>query len=135
MTTIESKKAKINKPREEVFSFLSDLNNFGSLLPEDRISNFESTETSCSFSIKGMADIDLEKTEEEKPGRIKLKSGSKAPFKFDLSLLIEEGEESQTTTYLKFEGDINPFMKMMVEKPLTNFFNMLAEKLEEIHAK
>jgi hypothetical protein len=31
-----------------------------------------------------------------------------------------------------FNGDVNPMMKMMLEKPLNNLFTSMAKKLEEV---
>ena len=53
MTRIEGEKVLINKPQSEVFSFLSNFNNFQKLMPEQVI-NWKSTENECSFTIKGI---------------------------------------------------------------------------------
>ena len=59
-----------------------------------------------------------------------LKSGKKSPFPFKLTLfntLKDEGIEG----YIHFDGEVNMFLKMMVEKPLTNLFNLMSKKLSE----
>jgi hypothetical protein len=32
-----------------------------------------------------------------------------------------------------FNGEINPFIKMMVEKPLKNLFDHIADKMKAVH--
>jgi hypothetical protein len=45
--------------------------------------------------------------------------------------LKEEG--GVTTAWQEFKGDINPFIKMMVEKPLKNLFDHIADKMKAVH--
>ena len=58
MTRIESQQLKISKSTETIFNFISDFNNFKDLMP-DSIENLETTQDSCSFTIKGMPTIKL----------------------------------------------------------------------------
>ena len=58
MVNIKSDKKEIHSPAGIVFSFLSDFNNFQDLMPE-QIVNWKSENDSCSFTIKGMSDINM----------------------------------------------------------------------------
>ena len=40
-------------------------------------------------------------------------------------------EEEKTEGYIEFDGEVNAFLKMMVEKPLLNLFNYMANKLSQ----
>ena len=63
---------------------------------------------------------------------LKISSHGKVPFAFTLNVTLTEVAPAQTSGQLIFEADINPMLKMMVEKPLRNFFNMLAVKMKEL---
>jgi carbon monoxide dehydrogenase subunit G len=131
MTTIETeKKISPNSP-EQIFAFLNDMNNFEKLMPDGKIDKWESTENQCEFTLKGMARIGLKKETTSPPNHIKVSSFGKVPFTFDLDINLKEEADHQTEISIVFKGDINPFMKMMVEKPLTNFFNFLVSKAAE----
>ncbi|MFN2430006.1 MAG: hypothetical protein ABR574_08325 [Cryomorphaceae bacterium] len=127
---IESKKVTVPAPPEKVFNYVSDLNNFRSLLPEDRISEWESSEDYCSFKVQGTATIDLILDEKQAFTRLLLKSGEKSPFAFTLEVFLNE-VDGQTEAYQLMNADVNPFLKMMVEKPLANLFNYIADRLTE----
>ena len=131
MTTIESQRVVVNAPQPEVFEFLSDLNNYKVLFPEDRISDWEATETSCQFKIQGTATIALVFDKSTPNSEINLVSGEKSPFPFTLNIYLEEPEDSQTKGWLVFNGEMNMMLKMMVEKPLTNLFNYMAEQVKK----
>lgn len=132
MTTIETEKKISPNTIEALFAFLTDMNNFEQLMPADKIEKWESSKEQCEFTIKGMARIGLKQEAAEAPGKIVISSFGKVPFSFQLNILLEKAAEKETRTYMIFEGDINPFMKMMVEKPLRNFFNMLVDKATEL---
>jgi carbon monoxide dehydrogenase subunit G len=121
----------VNANAETVYNFLFDINNFEELFPADKIENWESTDEYCTFRIKGMTNIGLKRVAATPNSLVYLDSYGKVPFKFTLNIFLEEKENNTTEAKLKFDGEINPFMKMMVEKPLTNFFNMLSDKLVE----
>lgn len=107
----------INTNNEELFNLLSDLNNLKDFLPESKIENWNATADSCSFKIKGLAEVGLKKAATTPHTLIYLDS-FKSPFKFTLNFYLEKVEENKTNASFVFEANINPFMKMMVEKPL-----------------
>jgi len=133
MTRIESEKVTVNKPASEVFSWLSDLNNYQSLMPA-QVEDWVSTENDCSFTIKGMASLGMAIDEKQPNTQIKLVRKGKAPFDFALYSNIKEIEPGKTELQLSFDADLNPFLKMMAEKPLGNFLNMLVKKYQDMSA-
>ena len=44
----------------------------------------------------------------------------------------KEKSASEAEVQLAFNADLNPMLKMMAVKPLTNFLNLLVQKLKEI---
>ena len=132
MTRIESKHVEVNCPQEEVYNYLTDLNNFKELLPQDRISNWESNTEMCSFRIQGTVTISIVLKEGKPNGMIHLGSGEKSPFPFTLDVNIIELEANRCEAFQVFEADINPFLKMMVEKPLSNLFDYIADRLAKV---
>lgn len=132
MTTIETKKEVSTSSPQKLFDFLTDMNNFEKLMPEEKIEKWSSEESQCEFTIKGMARIGLKITNTEEPHLIEVESFGKVPFPFTLNIHLNEIEDSQTEAFMVFKGEINAFMKLMVEKPLTNFFNMLVNKAAKL---
>ena len=114
---------------DAVYAFLADMNNLQKLMPEQVI-NWKSDTDSCTYTIKGMADIGMIITDREPVSLVKMASHGKVPFQFTLNIAIRPAGDGSEAN-LVFEGEINAFMKMMVEKPLTNFFNMLADGLSK----
>ena len=59
--------------------------------------------------------------------QINIKSGEGA-FKFTLDINLKE-ENGVTDAQLICDADINPFLKMMVMKPLNNLFDYMADRI------
>lgn len=130
MTRIESDKVTINKTAKEVFDFLSDFNNFEKLMPE-QVVGWHSTTDECTFTIKGMATLGMKIIEKVPNSLVKVAKNGSAPFEFNLSCMIDDLQQ-QCAVQLAFDADLNPVMKMMASKPLTNFLNLLVNKLKEL---
>lgn len=130
MATIESKKVTLNASREEVFSYVKDLRNLYDLLPQDKVSDWQGEETHCSFKVVGGYKVGLKHQDLESPSRIQLTSDEDSPIDFDLDIRfddVEGGTQAGLTSNLK----VNAFMRMMVEKPLKNLFDFIADQLEK----
>ena len=127
---LESKTGTIYRPVEDVFDYLNDLNNYKDLLPADKITDWNSDKDYCSFKIKGAAKIGFKKKDSVPYSLIYLVSSDDSPIEFDLKLLLE-GEDVKSEGRLEFDADVNPFIRMMIEKPLNNLFDHMARKLEE----
>ena len=129
MKRIESDTRLISKTDKQIFDFLSDFNNFEQLMP-DRVTDWQSDEKTCSFTISGLASLGMEIIETTANSSIKIKDFGKVPFKFNFYVNIEnQGDKSNVN--LIFDADLNTMLKMVAVKPLTNFLNMLLDELEK----
>lgn len=122
---LETSKTVINKSQKEFFEFLSNLNNFEQLMPENT-DKFEVDGESFLFSLKGMPEIRLVVKEKQEFDKIVLGAAS-SKLNFSLTANIGVVSENSCETQLLFEGDFNPMMAMMVKSPLQKFINTLTE--------
>jgi len=133
MTRIESKKVDVPCSNEDCFTFLTDLNNYQLLLPKEKVSDWKSDENSCSFKIQKTYKLELILESTTEYSTVNLKSGENSPFAFTLAISIEGGDASNVQ--LICDADINPFLKMMVEKPLSNLFDYMADRLVKVKSE
>lgn len=126
---IEGKTVSVNKSSEEVFKFLADFKNFEKLMPEE-VTKFESDESSFVFGIKGMPEIRLVKKSETEYSQIVLEAASsKLPVELSADIIsVNDLSEVKLT----FNGDFNPMIKMMVQKPLTKFIETLSDNISAL---
>ena len=128
---LEVYKKTIPASNEEVFSFLSDINNFEKLMPEN-IDTFEVLdEETFKFSLSGMPTIVLKKKEELPHSKIVLGAASdKLPF--TLTANIDSLSENSSEVNLSFEGEFNAMMAMMIKGPITKFMETLTDNMQKI---
>ena len=131
MTRIESKKAALQQGAAEVFAFLSDFNNLAKLMPP-QVEGFTVDGDTCRFTIKGMATIGLKYESKTPDSEVVMVKHGQAPFDLKLICKIGPGEETGSVLQLIFDADLNPFLKMMAEKPLGNFLNLLVDRYVEL---
>ena len=127
---IDSTKVIVAANHEIVASFLKDSNNLIHMLPQEQIADWRSTAEECSFKVQGAVVISLIQDGHEDSTKVFMKSGEKSPFPFRLTIHLENQGE-HTNGYIAFDGEVNVFLKMMVEKPLTALFNIMSENLKK----
>ncbi len=119
-----------DKSPEELFKFLTKLENYEQLMPEST-QKFEVDGDSFIFGLKGMPEIRLVMKEKTEFSNVTLgAASSKLPF--TLTSEISKLSENQSNIILKFNGDFNPMMAMMVKKPLTKFIETLTKNISAL---
>ncbi|MBW8361372.1 MAG: SRPBCC family protein [Kaistella sp.] len=127
---LEARKITVNKSAAELTELLKKPENYKDLMPEG-LQTFETREDGFKFSLKGMPEIAL-KIAEVTDNKAVLKSASSS-LDFELVTHLTKVSETQTEIQMIFDGKFNPFIKMMVEKPLQNFINSLTDKIEKTY--
>ena len=131
MMNLESPKVSVQKSAQELFDLLTDVKNFGTLMPEN-IAKFEVIgEDAFIFGLKGMPEIKLKMKEKIAPNKVVLGAASdKLPF--TLVANIESVSDSSSEVKLDFEGDFNPMMAMMIKGPISKFIETLASNMHKL---
>lgn len=127
---LETKKTIINKSQKEFFEFLTNLNNFKQLMPENT-DKFEVDGDSFLFSLKGMPEIRLVLKEKNEFDKVILGAAS-SKLNFTLRAVINTVSENSCEAQLLFNGDFNPMMAMMVKSPLQKFIDVLTENASKL---
>ncbi len=127
---LESKKVIINKSQKDFFEYLSKVENFEQLMPEN-INKFEVDGDSFLFSLSGMPEIRLVLKEKQEFDKIILGAAS-SKLAFTLMANINAVSDQSCEVQLLFDGDFNPMMAMMVKKPLQKFIDTLIENSEKL---
>jgi carbon monoxide dehydrogenase subunit G len=125
-----SHKVDLPVPVEKVYLFLYDLNNLRQMMPEQVI-NWQSTEDSCSFDIKGMAHISLIRGETLPNRQVRIKSLPENPIEIEIRSNLERITENQTSATVELTADLSPMLQLMVSGPLQNLVNIMADRLKE----
>lgn len=128
---LESPKVTVEKPAQYLFDSLSDVKNFEKLMPEN-IAKFEVLgDDIFNFGLKGMPEIKLKMKETTPTSQVVLKAASdKLPF--TLTANIDAVSDTSSAVQLKFDGEFNPMMAMMIKGPISKFIETLAENMNKL---
>ncbi len=130
MTIIESK-VQINKPANEVFEFLSDLNNHQQLMP-DNIYNWSSTKEEARFTIQNMAKLAIKISSIIENKEIIATPTEDVPFALELKWTLNDNGDGQTEATHAISADLNMMMKMIVAGPLQKLVDHQTNTLKNI---
>ena len=133
MTNIECT-VSIERPIDEVFNFLSDLNNHQQLMPEN-IYNWSSTKDEVRFTIQNMAKLALKISSITQNKEIIVKPSEAAPFDLELKWTLNDLGNGKTEATHTFSADLNMMMKMLVSTPLQKLVDHEAAQLKAIFSK
>jgi hypothetical protein len=117
-------------PAEKAYLFLVDLNNLQKLMP-DQVINWQSSEDSCSFDIKGMAHITLQRIEAIPEKLIRIVSGADTPIGLEIRGVLDKINENKAYAQVELTADLSPMLQLMVSGPLQNLVNIMAERLKD----
>ena len=129
---LTSQPALLNADQQTVYEFLTDFNNFEQLMPE-QIVNWQSDKDSCSFTIKGMADLHLTYSRKEPFHTVVVEPVGKTPINFTLTIRLESNEqdERKTTGIMEIDTNLSPMMAMIAKQPLENLVSEMSKRLND----
>ncbi|MEW7279440.1 SRPBCC family protein [Aquimarina sp. 2201CG1-2-11] len=128
---LESPTVTVNKTSQEVFDFLTKVENFEQLMPDSKQKFEKISDSRFLFQLKGMPELVLDQKDSTSPCQVVLGAASdKLPF--TLTADIVDTEDGKSTTKLTFEGQFNAMMSMMIKSPIQNFINTLSENIGKL---
>ena len=136
MKRIESGVKHIPYPQESVYAKVSDLSNLRTLIdriPEDQkqninLENLECTPDRVSTTVSPVGKIELAIVQREPVKCVKMET-LQSPIKLTVWIQIVSTGDSGCKIKLTVDADLNIFMAKMVEKPMTEAVEKLADTL------
>jgi hypothetical protein len=129
MNVFESK-VTIDKPVNEVFRFLADMNNHEQLMPEN-IKDWSSSVDEARFNIQNMASLALKIESRAENSEIKIIPFEKPPFALELNWILSGFNDTTEATFA-ISADLSMMMKMLASGPLQKLVDHETQRLTEI---
>ncbi|MBQ5896014.1 MAG: SRPBCC family protein [Bacteroidaceae bacterium] len=134
MSQYESSVKNIPFPQARVYSKLEDLNNLEGLknrLPEDKVKDLTYSRDEATVNVPPMGNVTIRVVEREEPKCIKLEAvGSPIPVNMWIQI-IPDGEEASKMRVVA-KAEVNFMLRAMIDKPLKNGVEKIAEALSLI---
>ena len=134
MSNFESSVKVIPYSQERVYDKLADLSNLESIkdrLPQDKVKDMSFDTDTLSFNVDPVGQLTLKIIEREPCKCIKFETIN-SPLPFNMWIQIVSSADEECKLKITIGLDINPFMKAMVQKPLQEGLEKMADMLSMI---
>lgn len=134
MSQYESSVKHIPYPQARVYAKLEDLNNLESIkdrVPQDKVKEFAYNRDEVTVNVPPLGNVTIRVVEREEPKCIKFEAvGSPLPINLWIQIIPDGDEAAKMRVVAKAE--INFMLRSMVEKPLKEGIEKIAEALSLI---
>ena len=121
-------------PQQAVYDNISDLRNLEKVrdrVPEDKISDFTFDEDTVSLNVPPVGEIKLRVVDREEPKCVKFEA-VQSPVPFNVWVQVLPVDEQNAKMKVTVGAELNPFIKSMVEKPLQDGVEKIADALAQV---
>jgi hypothetical protein len=119
-------------PLKKLYGFLADFSHFRSILPDDKVENFEFSDSECSFNIRGITPMKVSLQEKHPYDYILFTSQALGKYKFTLRAQFIGDPDSPGKCNVEMGGELNPVILKMAENALKNLVNTMSFKLSQL---
>jgi carbon monoxide dehydrogenase subunit G len=133
LSYFESKTGKLTCSVEEVFNFVTDIRNFERFFPEGKIEDWHAESDSCSFRVPMLGTVSVIIVEKERHNKVVFKGNALKDNDFSLELVILQSNNRTAEVKVLLIADINPVLKIMASKPVSQFLEKLIDEMERFN--
>ena len=127
----ESSVKQIPYPQQAVYDNISDLRNLEKVrdrVPEDKVSDFTFDEDTVGLNVQPVGELKLRICDREEPKCVKFET-VQSPVPFNVWIQVLPVDEQNSKMKVTVKAELNPFIKSMVEKPLQEAVEKIADAL------
>lgn len=131
----ESSVKQIPYSQQVVYNNISDLRNLEKVrdrVPEDKVKDFSFDQDTVSINVAPVGELKLRICDREEPKCIKFET-VQSPVPFNVWVQVLPVDENSSKMKVTVKAELNPFIKSMVEKPLQEGVEKIADALAMVH--
>ena len=131
----ESSVKLVPYPQQAVYNNISDLRNLEKVrdrVPEDKVEGFSFDEDTVSINVAPVGELKLRICDREEPKCVKFET-VQSPVPFNVWVQVLPVDENSSKMKVTVKAELNPFIKGMVEKPLQEGVEKIADALAMVH--
>lgn len=130
----ESSVKLVPYPQQAVYNNISDLRNLEKVrdrIPEDKVSDFSFDQDTVSLNVSPVGEIKLRICDRDEPKCVKFET-TQSPVPFNIWIQMLPVDENNSKMKCTVKAELNPFIKGMLEKPLQDAIEKIADALAQI---
>ena len=121
--------------QQAVYNNISDLRNLEKVrdrVPEDKVKDFSFDQDTLSINVAPVGELKLRICDREEPKCVKFET-VQSPVPFNVWVQVLPVDENSSKMKVTVKAELNPFIKSMVEKPLQEGVEKIADALAMVH--
>ena len=121
--------------QQAVYSNISDLTNLEKVrdrVSEDKVKNFSFDQDTLTIDVAPVGELKLRICDREEPKCVKFET-VQSPVPFNVWVQVLPVDENSSKMKVTVKAELNPFIKSMVEKPLQEGVEKIADALAMVH--
>lgn len=133
-TKFESSVKLVPYPQQAVYNNISDLRNLEKVrdrIPEDKVNDFSFDQDTVSLNVAPVGELKLRICDREEPKCVKFET-TQSPVPFNVWIQVLPVDEANAKMKVTVKAELNPFIKGMVEKPLQEAVEKIADALAQV---
>ncbi len=115
---------------KDLFAFMKDMRNFGTLIPEGAVTEWQASEDKCTFRIEKAGIVKVELSGARPNSGIDYVAETFLTGKVSVTLNIEPEGAEQSRVTLTVSAFLNPFVKLAVGEKALIFLNEIISAVE-----
>ena len=131
----ESSVKQVPYPQQAVYNNISDLTNLEKVrdrVPEGKVQGFSFDQDTVTINVAPVGELKLRICDREEPKCVKFET-VQSPVPFNVWVQVLPVDENSSKMKVTVKAELNPFIKSMVEKPLQEGVEKIADALAMVH--
>ena len=130
----ESSVKLIPYPQQAVYRNISDLRNLEKVqdrVPQDTVNDIKYDEDTVRLNVSPVGELKLRICDREEPKCVKFET-VQSPVPFNVWIQVLPVDENNSKMKVTVKAELNPFIKGMLEKPLQDGVEKIADALAQV---
>ena len=130
ISNYESRQGNLKCGADKACAFITDFRNFGTFAENNNITGWQADKESCSFNLAMLGTVNVKLSEKEEVSRVVYQGTTTGNIDFTVTVHLSGNDAESSKISVNLSAYFNPIMKMMADKPVRMFLDMLISEVE-----
>ena len=130
ISNYESRQGSLKCGASKAYAFITDIRNFGAFAKNNNIADWQADKESCNFNVAMLGAVSVKLTEKEEASKVVYQGTAAGGIDFTITVQLNDIDLESSKLRVNLSAYFKPKMKMMADKPVRMFLDMLISEIE-----
>ena len=131
VSNYESRQGSLKCGINKACAFITDFRNFGKFAENNNITGWQADKESCSFNVAMLGAVNIKLSEKTETNNVVYQGMAAGNIGFTVTVQLSGNEPESSEINVNLSAYFNPIMKMIADKPVRMFLDMLISEVEK----